>query len=163
MMRDVAVVLPFTPEAAREARAIVREQGRDLPVEVTEDAELLVSEVVSNSVRHGAPDIRLEVAVTSASVTVRVTDGGDGVPRIGDTDSRPDEASGRGLRMVQLLAVDWGVEPWRGGSGKTVWFTVADAIAPPPGVRETVGEADADSQQGTVDAVDEMEGGTRWS
>jgi anti-sigma regulatory factor (Ser/Thr protein kinase) len=150
MMRDVAVVLPFLPGSVREARVLVREQGRDLPEAVVDDAELLVSEVVTNAIRHGGPDIQLEVAVRDRALVIRVSDGGAGMPAVTPFESGLDEPSGRGLRMVELLAVDWGVERRQSGSGKTVWFRVADAVAHR---HERVG----------VTYADDVEGGTRWS
>jgi hypothetical protein len=40
----------------------------------------------------------------------------------------PEEPSGRGLQIVNMLSQDWGVEQ-RAAAGKTVWFVVASAMA----------------------------------
>jgi anti-sigma regulatory factor (Ser/Thr protein kinase) len=116
----VHVVLPFRPEAVREARSIVRHYGRGLDTAIVEDAELLASEVVTNAVRHGGPAIEFAVAVDAASMTVRVSDGSRSLPALRN-DSAFDEPSGRGLRMVDQVATEWGVE-LVAGDGKTVWF-----------------------------------------
>ena len=46
----------------------------------------------------------------------------------------PDEPSGRGLQIVDMLSDSWGVEP-EDPSGKTVWFTMPAAAADAAGVR----------------------------
>jgi anti-sigma regulatory factor (Ser/Thr protein kinase) len=126
--RSVHVVLPFRPEAVREARSIVRHYGRGLTVELVDDAELLASEVVTNAVRHGGPVIEFAVAVDAASLTVRVSDGSSRLPSL-RSDSAADEPSGRGLKMVEQVASEWGVELVT-GDGKTVWFRLNDRIEP---------------------------------
>lgn len=117
--RSVRVVLPFHPTAVREARSIVRRCGDGLTSDLVDDAELLASEVVTNAVRHGRPVIELAVAVDAASLTVRVSDGSGRLPAV--RASARDEPSGRGLRMVEQVAAEWGVEP-ASTAGKTVWF-----------------------------------------
>jgi anti-sigma regulatory factor (Ser/Thr protein kinase) len=85
---------------------------------------LLVSEVVSNAVRHsGGPTdaaITLEAIVTDDAVRIAVTDAGEGfTPRPRDPDRL---GEGYGLYLVEKAARDWGVE--RDG-GTTVWFELA--------------------------------------
>ncbi|MFD7296594.1 ATP-binding protein [Streptomyces sp. NPDC059897] len=96
-----------------------------LPREVTDTAELLLSELMTNAYRHAkAPADRqiwaratlsegklLRVQVTDASTTLPV-------PRT----AAPEEESGRGLALVVLLADAWGAEAREAGVGKTVWF-----------------------------------------
>lgn len=122
--RSVRVVLPFHPEAVREARSIVRRCGDGLTADLVDDAELLASEVVTNAVRHGGPVIELAVAVDAGSFTVRVSDGSIRLPAVRDH-SALDEPSGRGLRMVEQVAAEWGVESESGDVGKTVWFRLS--------------------------------------
>jgi serine/threonine-protein kinase RsbW len=85
---------------------------------------LLVSEVVSNAVRHsGGPadaTITLEASITDDTVRIAVTDAGEGfTPRPRDP-ARLGE--GYGLYLVEKAARRWGVE--RDG-GTTVWFELA--------------------------------------
>jgi len=82
---------------------------------------LLVSEVVTNAVRHGDSTRPLEVhASWDSEVRVEVSDQGNGftpAPRPG----APDEPGGFGLFLVGQLADRWGVERDR---GTTVWFVL---------------------------------------
>ncbi len=82
---------------------------------------LLVSEVVSNAVRHseGPADatIALQATITEGSVRVAVTDSGAGfTPRPRDPEQ---PGAGYGLYLVERSASSWGVES---GDGTTVWF-----------------------------------------
>lgn len=88
--------------------------------------ELVVSELVTNAVRHGPGEtisLRL-VATPGGGVTGEVVDQGDGHALIGEQDLTSDglddelAEGGRGLLIVDRLATAWGVEP-----GSThVWF-----------------------------------------
>lgn len=116
------VGLPFDPRAVSLARSIVGEQIGDAPPELVDDAVLLTSELVSNAVLHGEPPLFLAVRADDDAVTVAVTDASAAEPAPPPVASQPDEARGRGLRIVDYLASAWGVE--RGDTGKTVWFHV---------------------------------------
>jgi anti-sigma regulatory factor (Ser/Thr protein kinase) len=111
-------------EAAARARHSLEDLEGDLDTEVLEALRLLVSELVSNSVRHGdltASDrIRIQLAARHDRVRVEVTDPGDGFepPRPG-LDPAPDSPSGWGLYLVDRIADRWGIE--RNGT-TTVWF-----------------------------------------
>lgn len=85
---------------------------------LTEVAELLVSEVVTNAVRHAGTGGRVELRRTEQGVRIDVADHGTGVP-VRRTPG-PDEIAGRGLGIVDTLASRWGVEELEGG--KVVWF-----------------------------------------
>ena len=83
-------------------------------------ADLLVSEVVTNVVRHA--QTRFTVAVEVGDVArVTVFDGNSIAPAVRDLVE--DGEDGRGLFLVQALALRWGVET--DSSGKQVWFEVA--------------------------------------
>lgn len=120
--RRGSLELPPTADSVGRARAAVRDVGAGLPREVLADAELLVSELMSNAVRHGGADIRLTVSSRPGSLTVSVFDAGAELPAIRTGEIDRTVASGRGLRMVQQLADDWGVDVDHGGAGKAVWF-----------------------------------------
>lgn len=85
--------------------------------------ELVVTEVVSNAVRHaGAPkdDIRLAVTPKDGYMCVQVTDSGPGlVPRPGALTTEPDDG-GFGLFIVEQLTRRWGVT--REDDKTRVWF-----------------------------------------
>jgi anti-sigma regulatory factor (Ser/Thr protein kinase) len=91
--------------------------------------ELVVSEVVSNAVRHaGSPDepIRLAVTPKDGYICVQVTDSGPGlVPRPGALET--DDEGGFGLFIVEQLTRRWGVT--REGKRTRVWFELDYAAA----------------------------------
>ena len=85
--------------------------------------ELVVSEVVSNAVRHGTePEDEIKFAVTPKDgyICVQVTDSGPGlVPRPGAMGPQDDDG-GFGLFIVEQLARRWGVT--REAGRTRVWF-----------------------------------------
>lgn len=109
------------PRSVREARALARERLADWGLdELADTLELLVSEVVTNAVRHSGSarpvDLRL---VRTDSLLCEVTDGGRDLPEL--RDAGPDDEAGRGLRVVNALAREWGAG--RSADGTTsVWF-----------------------------------------
>jgi anti-sigma regulatory factor (Ser/Thr protein kinase) len=117
------VTLAGRAERARAARAFVSEVlGPEHPC--GDDAELLVSEIFGNSVRHSGS------AAAGETVTVAVR-AGDGIVRIEVTDRagagtpelRPagcDAEGGRGLQLVAALAARWGSR--RRGGRLVTWF-----------------------------------------
>jgi anti-sigma regulatory factor (Ser/Thr protein kinase) len=121
-------VLPSDPAAPATARAaLTRWLSGHVPVEVLDDARLLSSELITNSLRH--PEIpedaclRLAVQLRKGALRVEVRDPGTtGViaPR------EPDRVHGGGfgLQLVDMIATRWGVN--RTG-GTHVWFEV-DAV-----------------------------------
>jgi len=120
----VTLRLPASPAAISAARAAVVRAAldRDVPDDVLDTLRLLVSEVVTNSVRHGVPTEVVELALTfNSELRVEVTDYGEGFepePRAGG----PDDAGGWGLYLVDRLAERWGVQ--RNGVTR-VWFSLA--------------------------------------
>jgi anti-sigma regulatory factor (Ser/Thr protein kinase) len=117
-----AVDLPRGLDSAAVARQALDGLDGRLPEDQLGDVRLLVSELVTNAVRHadmGDQDaIRLTVDVTGAAVRVEVSDPGSGFePEPPPTD--PARSSGWGLFLVETLADRWGVER---GSGTRVWF-----------------------------------------
>ena len=116
------LTLPAEAGSVAEARtrvcdAIAPEFGDN----EVETPRLLVSEVVTNAVRHGDGAEPVELHATwNAEVRVEVSDHGDGftpAPRIGALD----EPGGFGLFLVGRLADRWGVET---DDGTTVWFVL---------------------------------------
>jgi anti-sigma regulatory factor (Ser/Thr protein kinase) len=119
-MPNLSLELPVEPASAAAARRAVESLLR-LEGELLETVKLLVSELVTNSVRHaGLPAeaaIGLRARAADQLVRVEVTDQGPGF----DPAARPEpsEAGGWGLRLVESLSDRWGVERSR---GVRVWF-----------------------------------------
>jgi anti-sigma regulatory factor (Ser/Thr protein kinase) len=137
------------PSLARRALAGLRDE---LTSEELFNAQLLVSELVSNVVRHAAngspPRAVTRVWLTAERLRVDVVDRGDGfrpraqLPRDG-------AESGWGLPLVAELADDWGVVP---GHGSWVWFELRREPAQAPAGRSTRRSARTGTSGGSVDA-----------
>ncbi|MFF4790237.1 SpoIIE family protein phosphatase [Streptomyces sp. NPDC001276] len=104
------------------ARAVVREQLHEWGLaRLTDPTELMVSELVTNAVRHshGRPvELRL---VHGDTLLCEVEDDDHDLPTL--LSAGPADESGRGLRVVSTLAREWGTS--RTNTGKTVWFELA--------------------------------------
>ncbi len=82
---------------------------------------LLVSELVTNAVRHAATPFVLSLRVDGTAVTVGVVDEDRAhPPRM--RHPLPTDTSGRGLHIVQEMSTSWGTE-LMAGNAKRVWFT----------------------------------------
>lgn len=86
--------------------------------ERVDDALLMTSELVSNAALHTKAVSVLRAEFADSLLRVEVTDGSDVVPQPGCTE--PTVLGGRGLRLVNDLATQWGVT--RISGGKTIWF-----------------------------------------
>ncbi|MEU9168807.1 SpoIIE family protein phosphatase [Streptomyces sp. NPDC048420] len=109
--------LPEDPKAASLARRHVREQlaAWDLE-ELIPTAELLVSELVGNVVRHARGPVRLRLLHT-AELICEVYDGSQTMPRIRRA-TETDEG-GRGLQLISALSTRWGARFTP--TGKCIW------------------------------------------
>lgn len=118
---------PDAPARGRHAVTEVLDRWGCGPA-TREDMLLVVSELVTNAVVHGAEPIVVTMVRASERIRVEVTDGA--------TESSPhsklrppaDAENGRGLSVVTQLAVAWG---WRAspGRGKTVWAELPLTLA----------------------------------
>ena len=120
------------PEEARTARQFVRELLTCWGLSyLSEDAELIIAELVGNAVRHGlrtapqviplgkeAPPLRLCLLRRIGEVMLAVTDPSEEAPA--PKAPSADGESGRGLQIVGALSYVWGWSPIE-GNGKAVW------------------------------------------
>jgi anti-sigma regulatory factor (Ser/Thr protein kinase) len=127
----VLIELPPTPVAVAIARQFVSEHGTGLDPDLVEDAELLVSELVTNAIKHGKPSILLRVRSEPPGIGVEVQDAGPENPVMPTEEPVHDQRSGRGLRMVAAVASAWGVRRPADGPGKVVWFTLQPTAKTP--------------------------------
>jgi anti-sigma regulatory factor (Ser/Thr protein kinase) len=117
------------PEAAADARRAIAELRADLDPPLMETLRLLVTELVTNSVRHTDCDsLMLRVAVGKSAVLTEVAD--EGPPFAvedleGQTAELHDPVGGWGLFLVERLARNWGVKEDEGS--KRVWFELGRA------------------------------------
>jgi anti-sigma regulatory factor (Ser/Thr protein kinase) len=114
--------LDALPTAVGEARRWVATVAGDLlAAEQRENLRLVISEVVTNALRHGASGRRIDLAVTPKSefLCVQVTDDGPGLaPRPHALET--EEHGGFGLFFVEQLTRRWGVT--RENRRTRVWF-----------------------------------------
>ena len=114
--------LPRGLDSAAVARHALDGLDGRLPPDQLGDVRLLVSELVTNAIRHAdlaAEDaIRLIVTVSSTRIRVEVRDPGRGFD-VSASPTDPARSAGWGLFLVETLADRWGSE--RQG-GTYVWF-----------------------------------------
>ncbi len=111
-----------TTRAAGEARAHVDRHREALGEDAWQRARLLISELATNAVRHGAGRIELTIETRPTLLRFCVRDEGAGRP----TPRIPGENGGFGLHLVADLSDRWG----HGGRGTGVWFEVdREAVA----------------------------------
>jgi serine/threonine-protein kinase RsbW len=123
--------LPLDARAPGAARSVVARLGGRVPASVVETAQLLVSELVANSVRHcgaaAGARVVVRVQLSDAMVRLEVNDPGrDGViaPRAPDLEG----GGGFGLNLVRACSERWGLERIAAG-GTRVWAQLAHAPA----------------------------------
>ncbi|MFE1834316.1 ATP-binding protein [Streptomyces sviceus] len=116
---------PADPGAVRAARTAVRNRLTAWKLDGLADiAALLVSELVTNSLRHATGPIGVRLVRPEGIDGVLLVEVSDPLPdppraRVADLD----DESGRGLQLVAHAADRWGTRP--GVAGKTVWFELS--------------------------------------
>ncbi len=107
---------PLSAGVARgHVRSVVAEWAQS---ERVQDALLLTTELVSNAILHGWPDVVLRAELADGErLRVEVFDSSPALPRVRAAWA----GGGRGLAIVDETADGWGVIPSPDG-GKTVWF-----------------------------------------
>ncbi|MEZ0491113.1 ATP-binding protein [Kineococcus sp. TBRC 1896] len=113
------IVLVMDETAGRLARRFLDEHWcRPHASALRPQGDLVVTELVTNAVRHGAPPAALRLECEGeAGVVVRVHDADPHAPQLRHVD--PGALGGRGIALVDVLSAQWGVDP--AADGKTVW------------------------------------------
>ncbi|MFD9562061.1 ATP-binding protein [Streptomyces sp. NPDC059994] len=116
------MTLTVGDHSARHLRRILRQYLANWSMtELVDDAELALTELMANVVRHvPGRTCRLVIFQRAGGLRVELT---DDCPKLPAMPAHPDELaeSGRGLLIVATVANRWGVVSHAGG-GKTVWF-----------------------------------------
>jgi anti-anti-sigma regulatory factor/anti-sigma regulatory factor (Ser/Thr protein kinase) len=133
-IRTVRADLAAGLHAAAQARRVVADacHGWQL-TDLVGDAELIVTEMASNAVRHGVPPVRLLVALRGPYLHIVVRDGSPSPPEpydaTGSLAALRDH--GHGLYLVEAVSTAWG--SLASADGKAVWATLrAEPIGPSP-------------------------------
>lgn len=110
------------PSAAAAARDIVAQAcaGWQLP-HLIDDAQVVITELVSNAVRHAEGDLRLLVLLRDRLLHLSVADTSEEQPHLILPDPETGEG-GRGLLLIDAIAAAWGSSPTT--DGKVVWATL---------------------------------------
>lgn len=111
-----------SPTAVRQVRQAVARTLEGWGVhERIDDVQLVVSELVTNAIRHGIGPIEVGVACKEGRLRLEVIDADpDHVPAPADANDL--DAGGRGLTIIEALSFTWGVEPR--GDKKVVWAEI---------------------------------------
>jgi len=125
-MTGLDLVLPAVPDSVPRARAALAELADAVGPDRLDDLRLIVSELVTNSVRHagldGGDDIDLRIQLLTDRIRVEIHDPGPGfVPTAAPATMYQD--SGWGLYLVSRIADRWGIDTT--AHGKTVWLELA--------------------------------------
>jgi PAS domain S-box-containing protein len=113
--------LPPVGQSVARARELTRDRLQAWHLDdLVDTSELLVSELVTNALRHGKGDIRLRLLL-DRTLVCEVWDSDLVQPR--RRRARDTDEGGRGLQLVSLLSSNWGSR--RTPLGKTVWFELA--------------------------------------
>jgi anti-sigma regulatory factor (Ser/Thr protein kinase) len=126
----VRLTLRSNEDAPGHARAALARLDAQTDEDVLERAVLLMSELVTNSVKHAdTAEIRVDIWPTAGSITVVVTDDGPGFVPVVQPVAISDQDGGFGLPLLDTLSEGWG----SGSEGEAwVWFAVSPRVIERP-------------------------------
>lgn len=117
-MRSQKIEVAVEVASCSTARCFVQNALSGAAEDVRTNASLLVSEVITNALLHASGPVTVEVVQKGNAYRICVGDGSRTPPI--EKGYRPDDATGRGLHLLNCLAATWGWK--RTASGKIVWF-----------------------------------------
>ena len=124
-MPEIAVALPAVPESIPRSREVLESLRGELDESLLDDLRLIVSELVTNSIRHAglrsSDPIDLEISVTDETIRLELRDRGRGFAPP-PSPNNPFQESGWGLFLVSQLTDRWGVSTEDGMT--TVWIEI---------------------------------------
>lgn len=113
------VNLAVQPVSASRARRFVRQFLVEHELaDLSDDIELVVSELATNAMLHAQTPFRVSLHVFEHMVLLEVEDGSGNGPF--SVAAQNLDTGGRGMAIVSVLSSDWGVDR-RGDDGKAVW------------------------------------------
>ncbi|HEX5018220.1 MAG TPA: ATP-binding protein [Actinomycetes bacterium] len=115
------MTLPATEQAVPAARHWIADELMGAESATSELAQLLTSELVANAVLYGmGTEVRVRMGVVDADLLIEIWDANPVDPQLQVRDLT--STSGRGLKIVDALADQWGCS--HRGTGKWVWFRI---------------------------------------
>ena len=121
MPATLSVELPRTPLAPSMARRALEDLSDSVDPAVLPDVRLLVSELITNSVKYGGDGpVRLEVDASGRTLRAEIIDQGAGFTPVERDREDLDKVGGWGLHLTEQLTSRWGTF-----EGSThVWFEI---------------------------------------
>jgi anti-sigma regulatory factor (Ser/Thr protein kinase) len=119
-----SVTIPHARSSVSAARHALADEltANGIPARMRDDAVLVLSELVSNAIRHAEPlptgDIRVRWSLRRDLLHLEITDGG-ALTRPQAAAAASSSLGGRGLNIVRTICSEWGVT--EDGSAVTVW------------------------------------------
>jgi anti-sigma regulatory factor (Ser/Thr protein kinase) len=120
MSAELNIEIPRTPQAPALARRALRDLEGKVDASVLPDLNLLVSELITNSVKYGGDGpVRLQVTADGERIRAEIIDQGAGFTPVARNDDLH-KVGGWGLHLVEQLTTEWGTY-----EGSThVWFEI---------------------------------------
>lgn len=120
---EIRATLSADPRCVGEARRLTQRTLAAWGLDFLGDtACLLVSELTTNAILHARSAVEVVLQSQPTGVQVDVCDNSPLPPRVRHFSA--DAGTGRGVRLLDTLATDWGIEATT--AGKCVWFTLSD-------------------------------------
>jgi anti-sigma regulatory factor (Ser/Thr protein kinase) len=111
LRRQVSQTFAHTPREIARARHLVGAHLDEWGLgDVRGELELVVGELLTNAVRHGAGTIRLHLSTDDTTIHLDVSDEGGGQPHLRPVERNGGNIGGWGLRMVDQLVDAWGTD-----------------------------------------------------